>query len=115
MPYGDKLKQKLYQKLYYEKYNKKHPIKRKGDLKIDLMNFKPKPLPDVRNPSLNTKPKYEVNNYFTTASKDKLHQSIGLGFRVIMNQNFVVAFEYGHAIQKQDGVSGFYINLNYLF
>ena len=60
-------------------------------------------------------PQSEVNNYFTTASKDKLHQSIGLGFRVIMNQNFVVAFEYGHALQKQDGVSGFYINLNYLF
>ena len=53
--------------------------------------------------------------YFTDKKVDSFHQSIGAGLRVIMNQNFIVAFEYGHAFVKQDGNSGFYINMNYLF
>jgi len=53
--------------------------------------------------------------YFTDKTTDNLHQSVGLGLRVIMNENFVVAFEDGQALEKQDGVSGFYIILNYLF
>lgn len=47
--------------------------------------------------------------------KDGLHASFGGGLRFIMNRNFIVAFEYGKTINKQDGFGGFYINLGYLF
>jgi len=32
-----------------------------------------------------------------------------------MNENFVIAMDYGMAADKQDGKSGFYMGLNYLF
>jgi hypothetical protein len=32
-----------------------------------------------------------------------------------MNQNFVIAADYGIAANEQDGSSGMYIGLNYLF
>jgi hypothetical protein len=32
-----------------------------------------------------------------------------------MNQNFVIAADYGMAGSEQDGTSGMYIGLNYLF
>ena len=66
MPYGDKEKQQLYQKLYYEKFVKKPTIKKGGNLKIDLMNYKSKPLEDVINPTLNHIPiplKFEYDRY----------------------------------------------------
>ncbi|MEA3446438.1 MAG: hypothetical protein U9R19_17120, partial [Bacteroidota bacterium] len=54
------------------------------------------------------------DDYFST-DKDKLHSSYGLGIRIAMNQNFIVAVDYGRALNKQDGESGMYIGLNYLF
>ncbi len=48
-------------------------------------------------------------------SKEGLHVSYGGGFRIAMNQNFIVAVDYGIAANKQDGSSGLYIGLNYLF
>ena len=51
-------------------------------------------------------------------SKDLPHITAGLGLRFIMNQNFIVAFEYGKPIgkyNKQDGKGAFYINTGYLF
>ena len=59
--------------------------------------------------------KSDINSYFSNYKSDVLHQSVGLGLRVIMNENFIVAFEYGRALAIQDGNAGFYINLNYLF
>ena len=56
--------------------------------------------------------------------KDRLHSTVGAGFRFIMNENFIVAAEYGtpvsHFMKKspiynQDGTGAFYINLGYLF
>jgi hypothetical protein len=32
-----------------------------------------------------------------------------------MNQNFIVAIDYGKALDKRDGTSGIYIGLNFLF
>lgn len=57
----------------------------------------------------------DLTTYFANKKTDNLHQGIGMGLRIIMNQNFIVAFEYGHALKNSDGISGFYINLNYLF
>jgi hypothetical protein len=70
MPYGDPEKQKAYLRAYYHKYLKKPTTKRGGNLKIDLMNYKPKPLGDVRNPTLDhyTKPlKFEYDFLDTEA------------------------------------------------
>lgn len=58
------------------------------------------------------------------ASKDSFHITTGLGLRFIMNENFIVAAEYGMPIShlsknsahyNQDGTGAFYLNVGYLF
>jgi outer membrane protein assembly factor BamA len=46
---------------------------------------------------------------------EKMHYSYGGGLIIAMNENFVIAMDYGMAANKQDGKSGFYMGLNYLF
>jgi hypothetical protein len=46
---------------------------------------------------------------------EKMHFSYGAGLRIVMNQNFVIAVDYGFAADERDGDSGLYIGLNYLF
>ena len=49
---------------------------------------------------------------------DRPHITAGAGLRFIMNQNFIVCFEYGKPIgkySKQDGNGAFYINTGFLF
>ncbi len=56
---------------------------------------------------------------------DSMHISVGAGLRFIMNENFIVAFEYGmpitymypkdNPLYGQDGSGAFYINIGYLF
>ena len=55
---------------------------------------------------------------------DRPHITVGAGLRFIMNQNFIVAFEYGLPVSKfskdeliknQDGDGAFYINTGFLF
>ena len=53
--------------------------------------------------------------YIDTSRKDGLHASAGGGLRFIMNQNFIVAFEYARCFNKQDGNGAFYINTGFLF
>ena len=53
--------------------------------------------------------------YIDTSRKDGLHASAGAGLRFIMNQNFIVAFEYARCFNKQDGKGAFYINTGFLF
>lgn len=57
-------------------------------------------------------------------TSDRPHITVGGGLRFIMNQNFIVAFEYGLPLSKfsndpyiknQDGNGAFYINTGYLF
>jgi hypothetical protein len=57
-------------------------------------------------------------------TSDRPHITVGGGLRFIMNQNFIVAFEYGlpvskfskdPVVQKQDGNGAFYINTGFLF
>jgi outer membrane protein assembly factor BamA len=55
------------------------------------------------------------NKYIDTSRKDGLHGSAGGGLRFIMNQNFIVAFEYARCFNKQDGNGAFYINTGFLF
>lgn len=53
-------------------------------------------------------------DYFDFGS-ESLHVSYGLGLRIAMNQNFILAIDYGRAVNQRDGNSGFYVGLNYLF
>jgi hypothetical protein len=46
---------------------------------------------------------------------DKLHPSLGAGLRVALNENFILAIDYGFALNKQDGAKGLYINIGNLF
>lgn len=46
---------------------------------------------------------------------DALHLGLGGGLYIAMNQNFVVAVNYGRATDRRDGTSGLYINLNFMF
>lgn len=65
--------------------------------------------------------KYKVDNTINGATIDyksgmeKLHHGVGLGTRVIINHNFIVALDYGKALDKRDGKSSFYLDLDYLF
>ncbi len=56
----------------------------------------------------------ETNDYFAPGT-EKFHIGYGAGLRIVMNQNFVIAADYGRAVDSQDGKSGIYIGLNYLF
>jgi hypothetical protein len=59
---------------------------------------------------------YNVDDYFDTErTNDKLHIGYGAGFYFSMNHNFVVAINYGRAADKNDGVSGLYINIGFVF
>lgn len=53
-------------------------------------------------------------DYFK-AGAEKFHYSYGGGLRIVMNENFVIAADYGLTPNVQDGTSGMYIGLNYLF
>lgn len=58
----------------------------------------------------------EKANYFNLETKDSFHSSLGGGFKVAMNQNFIISFEVGKPLNESDGSkTGTYINLNYLF
>jgi len=59
-------------------------------------------------------PEEEYYNYFTNDSPG-FHASYGGGLRIAMNQNFILAVDYGLAGDKRDGDSGLYINLGFLF
>ena len=60
--------------------------------------------------------KYEtLYDTFVLDRKDGFHGAAGAGLRFIMNQNFIVAFEYARCFNKQDGTGAFYINTGFLF
>ncbi len=63
---------------------------------------------------------FQTNNpdaikYLNLGTTEKFHQSYGLGFYGAMNQNFVVSVNYGMAVNKNDGINGLYIGLDFLF
>lgn len=52
---------------------------------------------------------------FFLTDKEALHVTFGGGFRIAMNENFIVAIDYGTPKDKRDGGGGLYIGLNWLF
>lgn len=53
-------------------------------------------------------------DYFATDA-ESLHTTFGAGLRIVMNENFIVAVDYGRPFDKRDGGGGLYIGLNFLF
>jgi outer membrane protein assembly factor BamA len=58
---------------------------------------------------------YHIYSDGSEMEKEALHLSYGGGFRVALNQNFIVAADMGFAKDERDGNSGLYIGLGYLF
>ena len=56
----------------------------------------------------------ELDDYFNFGA-EKFHNAFGLGLYLWFNPNFIVSVDYGRTLDKQDGVSGLYIGVNYLF
>ncbi len=50
-----------------------------------------------------------------TGDADGIHLSYGAGLHIALNENFIVAVDYGMAADKRDGTSGLYIGLDFLF
>jgi len=57
----------------------------------------------------------ETMRLFFDQDKDALHMSAGAGLRIAINQNFIIAVDFGKAFNERDGNTGLYIGLNYLF
>lgn len=47
--------------------------------------------------------------------KEVPHLGVGGGVHFALNHNFILTVDYGMALKEEDGDSGLYINLNYLF
>jgi hypothetical protein len=55
-----------------------------------------------------------LEDYFNFGG-EKMHYSYGGGFKIALNENFVIGLDYGRSINTQDGDSGLYFGLNYNF
>lgn len=62
-----------------------------------------------------TNPDYVDQSEYFNSGGDKMHITYGAGFHFAMNQNFIISADYGRPINKQDGSSGLYIGMNFLF
>jgi len=54
------------------------------------------------------------SDYFDFGAEN-FHSGYGGGLHIAMNQNFIIAIDYGRALSKKDGTSGLYVGLNFLF
>lgn len=52
---------------------------------------------------------------FDFDAKEVPHVGFGGGLHIALNQNFIITVDYGLSAKKDDGDSGLYINLNFLF
>lgn len=50
-----------------------------------------------------------------TGDPDGVHVSYGAGIHIALNENFIIAVDYGFAADKRDGTKGLYIGLDFLF
>ncbi len=57
---------------------------------------------------------YNKSEFFS-GEDEGFHSTAGAGLGFVLNENFIVAVDYGRALDKRDGKGGMYIGLNYLF
>jgi outer membrane protein assembly factor BamA len=55
------------------------------------------------------------NANFDPVKEESMHLSYGGGLRIALNENFIIAVDFGLAGDEQDGNSGLYIGLGYLY
>jgi len=58
---------------------------------------------------------YNARYFDFDYTEDRLHPSLGAGLRIALNENFILAVDYGFALNKNDGAKGLYINIGNLF
>ena len=63
---------------------------------------------------LNSIPPDARSEYFRGMDKT-VHKSLGVGLKIVKNENFVFSAEYARPFDPQDGISGLYVGLDYLF
>ncbi len=63
---------------------------------------------------MNSDPGAEISGFYNEGESG-LHLTFGGGFRAAMNENFILAIDYGKPLDSRDGSGGLYIGLNYLF
>jgi hemolysin activation/secretion protein len=54
-------------------------------------------------------------DFHYSGNNEKPHFTTGCGLHIALNENFVLAINYGRALNRQDGKSGLYIGTNWLF
>ena len=54
-------------------------------------------------------------DFYFDNNAEQFHHSLGGGLRFVMNENFIVAVDYGVPLDARDGNSGLYVGLNFLF
>lgn len=59
--------------------------------------------------------KREIESAGFESDREKLHTTAGVGLHVGFNNNFIVAIDYGRALDKRDGTDGLYINIGWLW
>ena len=59
--------------------------------------------------------KQEYDNYIDPTLPEKFHAAVGGGFRIIINQNFIIAIDYARPFDQRDGNGSMYVNTGYLF
>ncbi len=57
----------------------------------------------------------EENLKILNNKDNSIHSSYGAGIRFAINNNFIIAVDYGRVFNSQDGKSGLYIGLDYIF
>jgi hypothetical protein len=57
----------------------------------------------------------EAATYIDLDAKEVPHIGYGAGVHFVLNQNFIIAVDYGFAANANDGSSGLYIGLNFLY
>ena len=60
-------------------------------------------------------PDYLPDEIIDLNGREVPHLGLGGGIHFAVNQNFIVTVDYGLAVKKEDGDTGLYINLNFLF
>lgn len=53
--------------------------------------------------------------FFPSDEKEALHLGAGGGFHIALNENFIIAFDVGRALNEKDGRMGYYVGLDFLF
>lgn len=57
----------------------------------------------------------DYEKWYGSDDDQGLHMSYGGGFRIALNENFIISVDYGMAKDELDGNSGLYIGLGYLY